>query len=220
PYHDFLDKELQRIRDAWGAARLISFGVSFARQISPKPGKRRGTSPRPLRARALPEPTPNEIKRRIEQIHQPYHDFLDKELQRIRDAWGAALLIDLHSMPPLRRRSGEERAPRIVLGDRYGASCDSVLADHAFRYLEHHGCQTAHNRPYSGGYVLDRHARPARGIHGIQIEVCRTTYLDTAFSETTPNAKSLAQMLAGLVRVLGAETAGLASGGQVAQAAE
>jgi N-formylglutamate amidohydrolase len=164
--------------------------------------------------------TPSEINRRIEQIHQPYHEFLEKELRRIRDAWGAALLIDLHSMPPLRRRSGEQQAPRIVLGDRYGASCDSVLAEHAFRYLEHHGSETAHNRPYSGGYVLDRHARPGKGIHGIQIEVCRSTYLDTAFSETTANAKALAQVLAGLVRVLGAETAGLGSGGQMAQAAE
>ncbi|MEM1052894.1 MAG: N-formylglutamate amidohydrolase [Pseudomonadota bacterium] len=161
-----------------------------------------------------------EIKRRIEHIHRPYHDFLSCELTRIRDAWGAALLIDLHSMPPLRRRSGEEQAPRIVLGDRYGVSCDTVLANHAFRYLEHHGYETAHNRPYSGGYVLDRHARPARGIHCMQIEVCRSTYLDSAFCETSKGVTPLAKMLAGLVRVLGAETAGLGSGGQLAQAAE
>ncbi|WP_298333959.1 N-formylglutamate amidohydrolase [uncultured Erythrobacter sp.] len=161
-----------------------------------------------------------EVERRVEQIHRPYHEFLERELERIRDAWGAALLIDLHSMPPLRRRAGEEKAPRIVLGDRYGVSCDNVLASNAFRYLESNGCATAHNRPYSGGYVLDRHARRSKGIHGIQIEVCRTTYLDTAFSETTKNATVLANLLAGLVRVLGAETAGLGSGGQIRQAAE
>lgn len=164
--------------------------------------------------------TLHEVRRRVEQIHRPYHELLESELIRIRDAWGAALLIDLHSMPPLRRRAGEDQSPRVVIGDRYGASCDSVLANHAFRYLEHHGCPTAHNRPYSGGYVLDRHARPTKGIHGIQIEVCRSTYLDAAFSETSPNAGALAQMLAGLVRVLGAETAGLGSGVQVPQAAE
>jgi N-formylglutamate amidohydrolase len=164
--------------------------------------------------------THTELSRRIEDIHQPYHDFLERELMRIRDAWGAALLIDLHSMPPLRRRAGEEQAPRIVLGDRYGVSCEGVLSNHAFRYLEQQGCVTAHNRPYSGGYVLDRHASPARGIHGIQIEVCRSTYLDTSFAEPTSGAKAIAQLLAGLVRILGAETAGLGSRGQVAQAAE
>lgn len=164
--------------------------------------------------------TVDEMTRRVEQIHRPYHDFLARELVRIRDAWGAALLIDLHSMPPLRRREGEGQAAKIVLGDRFGVSCDSTIANHAFRYLEHHGCVTAHNRPYSGGYVLDRHANPARGIHAIQVEVCRSTYLDSALSQTGENAGVLAQMLTGLVRVLGAETAGLGSGGQLPQAAE
>lgn len=161
-----------------------------------------------------------EMVRRIDDIHRPYHDFLAKELERIRDAWGAALLIDLHSMPPLRRPSGEERAPQFVLGDRFGASCHSAIASRAFRYLDQHGCAAAHNRPYSGGYVLDRHAEPARGIHGLQIELCRSTYLDATLSEATGAVKPLAKMLAGLVRELGAETARLGAGGELAQAAE
>lgn len=161
-----------------------------------------------------------ELARRIDRIHRPYHSFLADELKRIRDLWGAALLIDLHSMPPLRRPSGEERAPQIVLGDRFGASCHSSLAARAFRFLDRHGCAAAHNRPYSGGYVLDRHANPARGIHGIQIELCRSTYLDVSLSEPTEAVGPLAKMLAGLVRELGAETAGLGAGGELAQAAE
>ncbi len=162
----------------------------------------------------------SELARRIDRIHRPYHEFLARELERIRDRWGAALLIDLHSMPPLRRPSGEQRAPQIVVGDRFAASCHSALAASAFRYLDRHGCASAHNRPYSGGYVLDRHAAPARGIHGIQIELCRSTYLDASLSHPTTSVKPLAKMLAGLVRELGAETAGLGAGGQTAQAAE
>ena len=164
--------------------------------------------------------TREELDRRIDHIHRPYHAFLARELERIRDAWGAALLVDLHSMPPLRRPSGEESAPQIVLGDRFGASCHSALMTRAFRYLEQQGCSAAHNRPYSGGYVLDRHASPPRGIHAVQIEICRSTYLDASLSETTEALKPLSKMLAGLVRELGAETAGLGSGGQMAQAAE
>lgn len=161
-----------------------------------------------------------EVLRRIDNIHRPYHDFLARELERIRDAWGAALLVDLHSMPPLRRPSGEERAAQVVLGDRFGASCHNAIAARAFRYLEQHGCAAAHNRPYSGGYVLDRHAEPARGIHGLQIELCRSTYLDASLSEPTGAVKPLAKMLAGLVRELGAETARLGAGGELQQAAE
>ncbi|WP_416832015.1 MAG: N-formylglutamate amidohydrolase [Erythrobacter sp.] len=165
-----------------------------------------------------------ELDRRIDEIHRPYHLFLERELTRIRDAWGAVLLIDLHSMPPLRLqaggRDGEEIAPQIVLGDRFGASCDNGLMTRAFAYLEQQGCVAAHNRPYSGGYVLDRHAKPARGIHAMQIELCRSTYLDDALVQPTAAMAPLARMLAGLVRELGAHTAALGARGETAQAAE
>jgi N-formylglutamate amidohydrolase len=161
-----------------------------------------------------------ELERRVEEIHRPYHEFLGQELERIRDIWGAALLVDLHSMPPLRRQSGEEQAPRFVLGDRFGASCHGTLANRALGYLEQNGCVAAHNRPYSGGYVLDRHAQPAKGIHGVQIEICRSAYLDASLAQPTPAVQPLARMLAGLVRELGAQTAGLGAGRHVAQAAE
>ncbi|MEE4537232.1 MAG: N-formylglutamate amidohydrolase [Erythrobacter sp.] len=161
-----------------------------------------------------------ELDRRIENIHRPYHAFLETELRRIRDAWGAALLIDLHSMPPLRRLDYEESAPRIVLGDRFGAACCERLVAHAIRYLADNKCPAAHNRPYSGGYVLDRHASPARNIHALQLEVCRTAYLDDRLAEPSDKLRPLASMLAGLVRELGAETAQIAARQPFAQAAE
>jgi N-formylglutamate amidohydrolase len=161
-----------------------------------------------------------ELERRIDQIHRPYHEYLAGELKRIRDHWGAALLIDLHSMPPLRRQSGEGSPPQIVLGDRFGTSCHGGLIGRAFRYLEAQGSAAAHNRPYSGGYVLDRHAAPLRGIHAVQVEICRAAYLDDTLSKPTEAVGPLAKMLAGLVRELGAETAQLGSSGDITQAAE
>ncbi|MEM6477174.1 MAG: N-formylglutamate amidohydrolase [Pseudomonadota bacterium] len=157
---------------------------------------------------------------RIDRIHRPYHDFLRRELEHIRDAWGVALLVDLHSMPPLRSPGGSEPPPEVVLGDRFGASCDGGVIARAFRYLDAQGRPAAHNRPYSGGFVLDNHAAPSRGIHAVQIEVCRTTYLDDRFDQPTPQLSAVAKMLAGLVRELGAGTARLGTGGQFAAAAE
>ncbi|NQX95818.1 MAG: N-formylglutamate amidohydrolase, partial [Erythrobacter sp.] len=162
----------------------------------------------------------HELDARIDHIHRPYHDFVSQELRRIRDAWGAALLIDLHSMPPLRQQPGQTRAPHIVIGDRFGASCGGSLLGRAFRYLEASGFEAAHNRPYSGGYVLDRHAAPSRGIHALQIEVCRSVYLDDRLSQTTKGLEPLAEMLAGLVRELGAATARLADRKSLDEAAE
>lgn len=161
-----------------------------------------------------------ELDRRIERIHRPYHMFLANELERIRDEWGAALLLDLHSMPPLRKQHGQDHAPTIVVGDRFGASCHGRLVARTFTHLDGRGCIAAHNRPYSGGYVLDRHASPQRGIFAMQLEVCRSAYLDKQLLEPSNGLDPLADMLAGLVRELGAETARLGTGGQVAQAAE
>ncbi|KPP95015.1 N-formylglutamate amidohydrolase [Erythrobacter sp. HL-111] len=163
---------------------------------------------------------PGEIEARIERIHRPYHALIERELRRVRAQWGGALLVDLHSMPPLRRQAGEDRPARFVLGDRFGASCSARLVGRAFRHLDAEGCASAHNRPYAGGYVLDRHAAPARGLHAIQVEVCRSAYLDVDLAEPTDEVGSVAQVVAGLVRELGAETARLAPGDDFAQAAE
>lgn len=161
-----------------------------------------------------------ELDARIDHIHRPYHSFLASELARIRDEWGAALLIDLHSMPPLRAQEGQGRAPKIVLGDRFGASCRGSLISCAFRHIEMAGYDASHNRPYSGGYVLDRHAGPSRGIHAVQVEVCRSLYLDNQMRDVSPGLKPVADMLASLVRELGAETARLGDDGRFCEAAE
>ncbi|MEP5938726.1 MAG: N-formylglutamate amidohydrolase [Erythrobacter sp.] len=165
-----------------------------------------------------------ELDARIEGIHRPYHKALGKELARLRDQWGAALLVDLHSMPPLKRQFGQDRAPGFVLGDRFGASCDSSLIAHAFRHFEAAGEMAAHNRPYAGGFVLDHHSLPARGIHAVQVEVCRSAYLDHRMEQPSAKMPAVAQLLAGLVRQLSSVTAQLSPhlglGGDFAQAAE
>ncbi len=164
--------------------------------------------------------TPLELAARIAGIHRAYHAAIAAELARIRAAWGAALLIDLHSMPPLRAAEGEARAPVLVLGDRFGASCHVALMGRALAHCEARGTPAAQNRPYSGGYVLDRHGDPRVGIHAMQIEVCRATYLDRRLAEPGAGLPAVAAMLTALVRELGAEAALLGGGEGLLQAAE
>ncbi len=164
--------------------------------------------------------SPNELAARIEGIHRAYHDALANKLADIRAEWGAALLVDLHSMPPLRAGEGEVRAPVVVLGDRFGASCHNALIARALTHLEARSIPASQNRPYSGGYVLDRHGAPREGVHAVQIEVCRGTYLDRHLAEPGAGLPAIAAMLAGLVRELGAEAALLGGGEGLRQAAE
>jgi N-formylglutamate amidohydrolase len=163
---------------------------------------------------------PADLAARIAGIHCAYHTALAAELARIRAVWGAALLIDLHSMPPLRAAEGEDQAPVIVLGDRFGASCHHGLMGRALLHLESRGFPTAQNRPYSGGYVLDRHGAPQAGVHAMQVEVCRAQYLDRKLAEPGAGLPAMAAAMAALVRELGAEAALMGGAQGLRQAAE
>lgn len=158
-----------------------------------------------------------ELAARIEQVHRPYHVALANALEALRDRWDAALLLDLHSMPPLGPKSGTDAAPDFVVGDRFGASCDGGLSAIALDHFAAAGFRAAHNRPYAGGFVLDRHAAPARGVHALQVEVCRSTYLDAHLREPGPGLVAVARVLSGLVRRMAEE---LAAGRALPQAAE
>lgn len=146
-----------------------------------------------------------ELDARIDTIHRPYHRALAQQLAYLRDRWGAALLLDVHSMPPLGNRQVGERGAEFVIGDRFGASSDAMLSSRALSYLSSEDRLVAHNRPYSGGYVLDRHGMPARGIHALQIEVCRSSYLDAGLSEPSARMPAIVRLLSGLVRTLAEE---------------
>jgi N-formylglutamate amidohydrolase len=150
-----------------------------------------------------------DLAARIAGIHEPYHACLSQTLEALRDRWGAALLMDLHSMPPLALR-GPQPSPEFVLGDRFGASCHGGLVGAAFAFFAERRHIAAHNRPYAGGYVLERHAAPTKGIHALQIEVDRASYLDRLLSEPGEGFARTSSLLADLVRRMAAEVAELA----------
>lgn len=163
---------------------------------------------------------PAALAERIDTIHRPYHAALHGVLEQVRDQWGAALLLDLHSMPPLQARSGQDRPAEFVIGDRFGSSCNDLLAASALQRLSAAERRVAHNRPYAGGYVLERHGSPRRGIHALQLEVCRTAYLDAQLRDAGPRFAGMVRLLSGLVRALATDTAALGADGRMRQAAQ
>lgn len=162
-----------------------------------------------------------DLTARIACVHKPYHSAIAGTLVGIRQRWGAALLIDLHSMPPLAPRAGAPSA-EFVIGDRFGASCDGGLVGSAFAYFGELGRRTAHNRPYAGGYVLERHAAPSAGLHALQVEIDRRSYLDDKLDRLGKGFPAMVQLLSGLVRRLSEDVAvlGQSGAGRWVEAAE
>ncbi|HEY6816700.1 MAG TPA: N-formylglutamate amidohydrolase, partial [Croceibacterium sp.] len=120
-------------------------------------------------------------------------------------------------MPPLGPKRGADAAPDFVLGDRFGASCEGSLSAAALDHFAACGRRAAHNRPYAGGYVLDRHGASSRGVHALQVEICRSAYLDAQLREPGPGLAAVVRVLAGLVRRMAGE---LVAGRSLPQAAE
>ncbi|MEY3703750.1 MAG: hypothetical protein RLZZ561_1370 [Pseudomonadota bacterium] len=145
--------------------------------------------------------TPAEVEARIHGHHRPYHEALDALVQRAAARFGTALLLDVHSMPPLPSTSGQE-APHIVIGDRFGKSAAPMLTEIACATAAQTGFRIAVNTPYAGGHILDRHGRPNDGIHALQIEVDRQLYLDAALSEPGAGIGRLQVLIAGIAAEL------------------
>jgi N-formylglutamate amidohydrolase len=120
---------------------------------------------------------------RVEAVHRPYHAALAQLVASARQARGAAVLIDWHSMPSAAARHGADtRRDRagcdVVLGDRFGGACAPAvarLAEQCFRDL---GYSVARNAPYAGGYTTEHYGRPTRKVHALQVEINRALYMD------------------------------------------
>ena len=61
--------------------------------------------------------------RRIEGLYKPYHRALRRLMTRVHRDFGAAMLVDCHSMPSTAGPKDERPRADIVIGDRYGTSC-------------------------------------------------------------------------------------------------
>ena len=121
-----------------------------------------------------------EVAERIRVDHRPYHAAIDAALASARARFGVAVLLDIHSMPPL---GDPATAPRLVLGDRFGKSSASRFLGRIEGVARAYGVACAANAPYSGGHILERHADPRRAIHAVQLEFDRSLYLDAAFDQ-------------------------------------
>ncbi|NND49715.1 MAG: N-formylglutamate amidohydrolase [Rhizobiales bacterium] len=132
-----------------------------------------------------------EAQQRIDQLYKPYHSQLSALLDNIQREFGAALLIDCHSMPSLARDRRPVR-PDFVLGDRYSISCAPEIVDAAERHLKSRGYTVACNRPYAGGYITQRYGVPRNGLHALQIEVNRALYLNERTLEKSAGFGELA----------------------------
>lgn len=119
-----------------------------------------------------------EALRRIEVLYKPYHRTLRRLMTRMHRDFGAAVLVDCHSMPSAAGSKEERPRGDIVVGDRYGTSCTGIVAETLERSFRELGYTVNRNKPYAGGFITEHYGNPAAGLHAIQLEVNRALYMD------------------------------------------
>ncbi len=154
-----------------------------------------------------------EAERRVAAYWQPYHDCLSRLIDETRDAFGASLLIDCHSMPAhgSTSRAGT-RGVDFVLGDAFGTSCAPRVTRRVEQVLTELGYVVRRNDPYAGGFVTRHYGRPREGVHALQIEIARALYMDEAAFERLPEFDTVRADLNHMVTILECEAATLLAG--------
>ena len=142
-----------------------------------------------------------EAESRVRGCWKPFHAALQAAIDSTRTRFGACVLIDCHSMP------GTSMAPRspadFVLGDAHGTACAPYVTRAVERILVGLGYTVRRNDPYAGGFITRHYGRPRERVHALQIEICRSLYMDERRIERTDRFARLQSDMTTLIRELG-----------------
>ncbi|HET9019049.1 MAG TPA: N-formylglutamate amidohydrolase, partial [Acetobacteraceae bacterium] len=92
----------------------------------------------------------------------------------------------------------------IVLGDAHGTACSPQTMQAVQTTLERLGYRVRRNDPYAGGYITRHYGRPREGVEALQIELCRSLYMDEARFTRTARFAAVQRDMTALVATLAA----------------
>ena len=141
-------------------------------------------------------PDCEEVSRRVKLYHKPYHEKLNELLQQTKNEFGKVLLLDAHSIRKSVPGIRSEDFPDLILGDNDKMSASSELIKSTIDSLQNKGYGFSHNHPFKGGYITRSFGKPEESIHALQLEMCKTNYMDsteTKYDEA--NAKRIQVVL-------------------------
>ncbi len=163
---------------------------NFAEENVYKPGK---------------EPGEEEIQRRLNTYWHPYHEQVQAELARIKEAHGVAVLFEAHSIRSLVPRLFQGRLPDLNIGTAAGKSCAPSMLQTVETVLstqENYSCVI--NQRFKGGYITRAYGQPQNNIHALQLELSQRTYMQERmpFDYLPERAQDVQPLLKKLLRSL------------------
>ena len=145
-------------------------------------------------------PTQEEIGRRRELVHAPYHARLQELLQSRITRFGGVVLIDAHSVASRANKLHAELKDDIYLGDRDGKTNSGWLTSNLEQGFRAAGHSVVRNAPYKGGYITDHYGAMPQ-VAALQVEMRWGLYMDEAQPEQGTGHSNFSAFKAVLRRV-------------------
>ncbi len=124
------------------------------------------------------EPGEDEIIQRQLHYHQPYHDALGEQLERLRQKHGYVILYDCHSIRSLVPYLFEGKLPDFNIGTNNGVTCDPHYQSAVENICSSHKQYTSvSNGRFKGGWTTRHYGKPEAGVHAIQMELAQCNYM-------------------------------------------
>ncbi|RCK45273.1 N-formylglutamate amidohydrolase [Thalassospira profundimaris] len=124
------------------------------------------------------EPDANEVSRRQQQFHTPYHAALKAEIARVKAIHGVAVLYDCHSIRSHIPFLFDGKLPDFNIGTDNGTTCEPRIEQAVVGVCGNAaGFTSVLNGRFRGGWTTRHYANPAQNIHTVQMELAQSTHL-------------------------------------------
>ncbi len=116
-------------------------------------------------------------------IWQAYHAKIQSELQRLRQKYSYAMLLDAHSIAAEVPALFSGTLADLNLGSYAGKSADQGLIKTVWQSLDSPEYSRVLDGRFKGGAITRSFGKPENNIHALQLELSQATYLN---SQSTP----------------------------------
>lgn len=149
------------------------------------------------------EPDSMQVRTRVAEFWEPYHQCLRSELERIRSIHGFAVLLDAHSIRSKEPLLFSGTLPDLNLGSNDGRSAHPSLIESAAAALCDERYSLVVDGRFKGGYITRHYGSPRHGVHALQLEMAQSAYMDEeAGLWSGERAEAMQNVLRNLVNIL------------------
>ncbi len=150
-------------------------------------------------------PTEDEVLRRIDGYWQPYHDELERLIDRNMDDFGQNAHITCHSFSIANIKPEEGLSDHtFFVGTRDNTTAARDVKEAVIGSLEDQGFKVADNRVLKGVELVAQHGKPEAERHSIQVEIVREAYMDKDTCEAHEGIEVIKTAMTNLADDLGA----------------